>query len=51
MTLHLSRSASRTVLGGDPARQAFLLLRATFTVAPARLAAVYAPAHSARTRA
>ena len=33
MTLHLSRSASRTV-GGDPARQAFLLLRATFTVAP-----------------
>src|SRR5918998_5043056 len=34
MTLHLSRSASRTVLGGDPARQAFLLLRATFTVAP-----------------
>src|SRR5918994_2264221 len=32
MTLPLSRS--RTVLGGDPARQAFLLLRATFTVAP-----------------
>jgi hypothetical protein len=35
MTLHLSRSHPRAaVLGSDPARQAFLLLRTAFTVAP-----------------
>src|SRR4051794_22796564 len=34
MTLHLSRSELRTAVGTDPARQAFLLLRTVFTVAP-----------------
>ncbi len=34
MTLHLSRPHPRSVLGADPARQAFLLLRTAFTVAP-----------------
>src|SRR4051812_10042585 len=34
MTLHLSRSDVRSAVGTDPARQAFLLLRTVFTVAP-----------------
>jgi hypothetical protein len=34
VTLHLSRSHTRSVAAGDPARQAFLLLRTAFTVAP-----------------
>jgi hypothetical protein len=34
MTLHLSRSHPRSATAADPARQAFLLLRTAFTVAP-----------------
>src|SRR3954451_10694689 len=34
MTTHLSRSTARSLVGTDPARQAFLLLRTVFTVAP-----------------
>jgi hypothetical protein len=34
MTLHLHRSATRSAIGSDPARQAFVLLRTAFTVAP-----------------
>jgi hypothetical protein len=34
MTLHLNRSGHRSTVGGDPAHQAFLLLRTAFTVAP-----------------
>ena len=34
MTTHLSRSHPRSVVGADPALQAFLLLRTVFTVAP-----------------
>jgi hypothetical protein len=34
MTLHLNRSQPRSTLAADPARQAFLLLRTAFTVAP-----------------
>jgi hypothetical protein len=36
MTIHLNRSrtAPAAALGGDPAHQAFLLLRTAFTVAP-----------------
>src|SRR3954470_13246584 len=34
MTTHLSRSTARSLVGTDPARQAFLLLRTVLTVAP-----------------
>jgi hypothetical protein len=34
MTTHLTRSDVRSSLAADPARQAFLLLRTVFTVAP-----------------
>jgi hypothetical protein len=34
MTTHLTRSDTRSALATDPARQAFLLLRTVFTVAP-----------------
>jgi len=34
MTTHLTRSDARSSLAADPARQAFLLLRTVFTVAP-----------------
>ena len=34
MTTHLARSDARSSLAADPARQAFLLLRTVFTVAP-----------------
>ena len=34
MTLHLNRSQPRSGVAADPARQAFLLLRTAFTVAP-----------------
>ena len=34
MTTHLTRSEARSSLAADPARQAFLLLRTVFTVAP-----------------
>ena len=34
MTTHLTRPALRSALAADPARQAFLLLRTVFTVAP-----------------
>ena len=34
MTTHLTRSETRSSLAADPARQAFLLLRTVFTVAP-----------------
>ncbi len=34
MTTHLTRSDERSSLAADPARQAFLLLRTVFTVAP-----------------
>ena len=34
MTLHLNRSQARSAVAADPARQAFLLLRTAFTVAP-----------------
>ena len=34
MTTHLTRSDARSSIAADPARQAFLLLRTVFTVAP-----------------
>jgi hypothetical protein len=34
MALHLHRSSTTSGVAGDPARQAFLLLRTAFTVAP-----------------
>ena len=34
MTTHVDRSHTRSLLGADPAHQAFLLLRTVFTVAP-----------------
>jgi hypothetical protein len=34
MTTHLTRSDARSAIASDPARQAFLLLRTVFTVAP-----------------
>ena len=34
MTTHLARTDARSALASDPARQAFLLLRTVFTVAP-----------------
>ena len=34
MTTHLTRTDARSALASDPARQAFLLLRTVFTVAP-----------------
>jgi len=34
MTMHLNRPNARSLVGNDPAHQAFLLLRTVFTVAP-----------------